>query len=180
MPVALLLPHTASDQEIHRRWKDLMLIYHPDKKAFPVEYATACTMRLNEAYAVLKDPARRSAYDRDLIKPAVLQSGSGVIRPVHISRADRPAFFSMVRVKAAKMILPVTIVSAVFYLSLLYYENKEKNPAIYQWRGFHAKSAPASAPAKRSRHAENFFIPILPGDLFSGLNLRRFWKWKKG
>ena len=57
----------ADAEVIERAYKALSLKYHPDR-AVPSERANA-TRRMqciNEAYAVLRDPARRRAYDATL------------------------------------------------------------------------------------------------------------------
>ncbi len=55
---------TAPAEVIEKAYKALCLKYHPDRQ--PAERRGAATRRmqqLNEAYAVLSDPARRQEYD---------------------------------------------------------------------------------------------------------------------
>ena len=52
----------APDEVIRAAYKVLASKYHPDKN--PVDNSAACTMqRINDAYALLSDPARRHEYD---------------------------------------------------------------------------------------------------------------------
>jgi curved DNA-binding protein CbpA len=62
----LELPHDATDAQIKRRWRELAREHHPDRAAGDGEEAarlTARMARINAAYDVLRDPARRAAYD---------------------------------------------------------------------------------------------------------------------
>jgi curved DNA-binding protein CbpA len=52
---------TASADEIHRAYRMLALQYHPDRNSAPD--AAVIMARLNEAYSVLSEPARRRQYD---------------------------------------------------------------------------------------------------------------------
>lgn len=55
---------TASQDEIRRRYRELAKQYHPDaNQAQGIEWAHQKMAELNEAYDVLKDPARRAQYD---------------------------------------------------------------------------------------------------------------------
>ncbi len=57
----------AEPEVIARAYKALALKYHPDRQpAAQREEATRRLQRVNEAYAVLSDPVRRRAYDRNL------------------------------------------------------------------------------------------------------------------
>jgi curved DNA-binding protein CbpA len=62
----LEVPHDASDAQIKRRWRELAREHHPDRAAGDAEEAarlTARMARINAAYDVLRDRARRVAYD---------------------------------------------------------------------------------------------------------------------
>lgn len=65
--LTLALPRTATEAQIHRRWKELMRIYHPDRNT--EEDAAICAKRINEAYSILKNPHKKTAYDRGAVKP---------------------------------------------------------------------------------------------------------------
>jgi curved DNA-binding protein CbpA len=49
--------------EVRRAYRELSKRYHPDTTELPAEVATAKFQRLNEAYATLGNPDRRSIYD---------------------------------------------------------------------------------------------------------------------
>jgi curved DNA-binding protein CbpA len=54
---------SASAIEIRRAYWELSKRYHPDTTELPLSMATPKFQQLNEAYATLSNPARRSAYD---------------------------------------------------------------------------------------------------------------------
>ena len=54
----------ADPEIIQAAYRRLILRYHPDRSSDP--NAAEMTQRLNDAYAILSDPARRVAYDSDL------------------------------------------------------------------------------------------------------------------
>jgi len=58
----LRLSADATPEEVHRAYRTLALQYHPDRN--PAPEAAAIMARINEAYAVLSEPARRRKYDR--------------------------------------------------------------------------------------------------------------------
>ena len=63
---ALEVRHDASDAQVKRRWRELAREHHPDRAAGDADAAAALTARMariNAAYDVLRDPARRAAYD---------------------------------------------------------------------------------------------------------------------
>lgn len=63
----LQVTRDAEPEVIERAYKALSLKYHPDRR--PAEESLKATremQRINEAYAVLKDPARRRKYDATL------------------------------------------------------------------------------------------------------------------
>ncbi|MFE4545509.1 J domain-containing protein [Arthrobacter sp. NPDC056727] len=64
----LQIPHEASQQEIARAYRALMRRHHPDVaggEAVPAELELVM-----QAFAVLRDPKRRAAYDREVLAAA--------------------------------------------------------------------------------------------------------------
>jgi len=55
----------ATIQEIREAYKKLAFLYHPDRNQTD-QAATSIMQAINEAYAVLSNPARRKAYDLPL------------------------------------------------------------------------------------------------------------------
>ncbi len=62
----LELPTSALPTEIRRSYRELSKRYHPDTTTLPQEIATTNFLKLNEAYATLSNPERRSLYDQSL------------------------------------------------------------------------------------------------------------------
>ena len=63
----LQVSREAEPEVIERAFKVLSHKYHPDRRPkSEEEHATRRMQRLNEAYAVLRDPAKRRAYDATL------------------------------------------------------------------------------------------------------------------
>ena len=90
----LELPHDATDAQIKRRWRDLAREHHPDRAAGDGEEAarlTARMARINAAYDVLRDRARRAAYDSSPAgRRARAESGS-TAAGVHFDYDTAPA-----------------------------------------------------------------------------------------
>jgi len=61
----LNLPTTASDKEIRERYRQLSVVFHPDKQhdESTKETATKRFLEIQKAYQVLSDPISRRAYD---------------------------------------------------------------------------------------------------------------------
>jgi hypothetical protein len=74
--VTLLLPRTASREEITHRWKALMLLYHPDR-GHSEEVDDGLVKRINGAYQVLKDPDARARYDQTQTQKAYMLTVKG-------------------------------------------------------------------------------------------------------
>ena len=64
----LEIPGTAPRDEIRAAFRRLVQTYHPDHNPGFHEVANERLRRLNEAYSVLRDPAKRRAYDAELAR----------------------------------------------------------------------------------------------------------------
>ena len=60
--VLLGVARTATEVEIKKAYRKLAMEYHPDRN--PAPEAEARFKEITEAYEVLRDPEKRSAYDR--------------------------------------------------------------------------------------------------------------------
>jgi curved DNA-binding protein CbpA len=65
----------ANEQQIRRAYRDLSRLYHPDTTKLPIATAQQNFQRLNEAYAILSNPAQRRLYDLSIgyVRVAVVQ-----------------------------------------------------------------------------------------------------------
>jgi len=94
--LALLLPRDADVSLIHRRWKALMMVYHPDRHsestASTAQYTAGCAKRLNEVFNVLKDPKKKFPYDQRLDHP----SKADLERPSFSTKLGKTAFRGMI------------------------------------------------------------------------------------
>jgi len=89
------LAPAASVQDIRRTYRELSKLYHPDTTALPTAIATAKFQELNEAYATLSSPERRSAYDLKICysRVRVMQSPVDLNRPVSKGRSYRSSAY---------------------------------------------------------------------------------------
>jgi curved DNA-binding protein CbpA len=101
---------TASAEDIRKSWINLMKTYHPDTMG---EEGLDATKKLNEAYQLLKDPAKRREYNARLLPVAALPIV--VANPWTFVRINRAK-----NVASTKYLLPATFMIAVsglvFYL----------------------------------------------------------------
>ena len=58
----LQIDATSTFDEIHKAYRSLALLYHPDRNSAPG--SASMMSSLNEAYAVLSEPAKRQMYDQ--------------------------------------------------------------------------------------------------------------------
>ena len=82
---ALLGLHpSASAIEIRRAYRQLSKCYHPDTTDLPQAIATAKFQQLNEAYATLSNPERRTRYDNQIgySRLYVVQAPAEFNRPI--------------------------------------------------------------------------------------------------
>lgn len=71
----LQVTRDAEPEVIEKAYRALSLKYHPDTSRLPEARATRRMQELNDAYAVLSDPARRARYDATLPRERERRSG---------------------------------------------------------------------------------------------------------
>lgn len=119
-PYALLgVASTATSEEIKEAWLSRLRLYHPDRHPENGDWFTRQAARLNEAYQILKDPARRHAYDdrkrrerlgRQQSGPLTIQDVSSVSpplippQPIRLMRHRTPALITAISVAAAGLV----------------------------------------------------------------------------
>ncbi|MCC6869675.1 MAG: DnaJ domain-containing protein [Burkholderiales bacterium] len=77
----------ASPAAIRERFRLLMLLVHPDRQQPGVDWPDRCAAQANRAYAILRDPEARAAYDRERVAKetaveAARQAGMAKARPL--------------------------------------------------------------------------------------------------
>jgi len=91
--VILGLTPWADQRQIRQSYRDLSKLYHPDTTRLPQELAIAKFREINQAYATLSNPERRSFYDRSIQFSRVYQfqtSAQTPNSPNAKSFADQP------------------------------------------------------------------------------------------
>jgi hypothetical protein len=56
----------ANERQIRQAYRELSKLYHPDTTELPAAEAIEKFRQINDAYAVLSNPERRSTYDRNI------------------------------------------------------------------------------------------------------------------
>ncbi|MBD2423596.1 J domain-containing protein [Cyanobium sp. FACHB-13342] len=87
----LQVPETASPQDLRQAFRGLSKRYHPDTTVLPPAEAAAAFQQLQQAYAVLSDPAQRQRYDAQLhpappLRPPSPPPGAPAPRPASVRR----------------------------------------------------------------------------------------------
>lgn len=84
----------ASQQEISRAYRALMRTHHPDLDGRAAESGEPYhreLLQIMQAFAVLRDPARRAAYDRNRTGTITPAAGPVVIPVRKVQQRDKPA-----------------------------------------------------------------------------------------
>lgn len=110
--LTLGLPRNASEEEIHRRWKALILLYHPDRNRDD-EIASECAKRINESYSILKDPDKRSLYDRKLLNTFISK------RDIKAKEGTRKIYRGMILSTGARRIISRSIKVSLFLIPIV-------------------------------------------------------------
>ncbi|TFK41618.1 hypothetical protein BDQ12DRAFT_710665 [Crucibulum laeve] len=130
----LNLPKTASQEEIHERYRSLSLLFHPDKQQDPErsEIALKTFLNVQKAYEVLSDPFLRQVYDvlgekGLLVKwPEELRNKSWEeIRVILEDQSERLQFQKMKRILAPKTSLSCAIYATPFLRRFITIEEPE-------------------------------------------------------
>lgn len=128
--LTLALPHSASGPQIHERWKELILIYHPDRDSD--ERSARCAARINEAYSVLKSPEKKAEYDR---KARVQREGRLKVKKMTAPQAPRREEHFIIspktRGRLSRLIIPLCLLISLFTLLVIFLENRQA-PGLYQ------------------------------------------------
>ena len=124
--LTLALSRTASEAQIHKRWKDLMLIYHPDRNSD--EDSASCAKRINEAYSVLKDHRKKTEYDSKSANPAgphFTSHRKNIVRTQ--GSKDHLSLSPKVRSYLLKLIIPSCMAVSVLVLLTIFLRNWQKD-----------------------------------------------------
>jgi curved DNA-binding protein CbpA len=71
----------ATFTEIHKAYRALALLYHPDRN--PASDAGSAMAAINAAYAVLSDPARRREYDQERMSVKTFDVAGPILRAAY-------------------------------------------------------------------------------------------------
>ena len=77
----LQIDATATFDEIHKAYRSLALLYHPDRNSAPG--SASMMSSINEAYSVLSEPARRQVYDKQRSRTQEFDIGASVLGAAH-------------------------------------------------------------------------------------------------
>lgn len=109
---------SASVREIRQAYRERSKLYHPDTTTLPTEVATTKFQQLNEAYATLSTPERRSAYDRKIGYSSV-----AVVQPLpslHRPTTHQPTYSSSAYLDPTDRPLSPGEIFALFILGLTF------------------------------------------------------------
>jgi len=137
--ITLGLPKNATPEELNRRWKKFMLLYHPDKQVGNEEWVSERAKKVNEAYTTLKDETKRAEYDHKLTGqmlsrkfPSAPPQGTAYHRP-HAGAFSRrrnsesSPEWSSIRPYMPKILISVYILIALIVLGFIYIQNRSSH-----------------------------------------------------
>jgi hypothetical protein len=107
---------STSVRDIRQAYRELSKLYHPDTTELPQAIATRKFQHLNEAYATLSNPERRSAYDLSIGYSRIV-----VVRPLpSLHKTDKPEPNSSAYLDATDRPLSPGEVFALFILGITF------------------------------------------------------------
>jgi DnaJ-domain-containing protein 1 len=128
--LTLGLRQNATRDQVHNRWKRLMVLYHPDRNRDSGGHSARCASRINEAYSVLKDSEKRMEYDRKTMRKRPVPAhprGTAHRTTVHRQSAGmrkQHVISSGMRRVLARVVLPVLILLSIIILLMIFLENR--------------------------------------------------------
>jgi curved DNA-binding protein CbpA len=130
--LTLALPRSVTQPQIHKRWKDLILLYHPDRNRDSGAYMGECAKRINEAYSALKDEVRKMNYDTKIARSRSIYS-KNLAKKLKTVSSRRHLFVSPhVKRLMPKLITLLYIVVPFLILLIIFFENKPQKIRIFQ------------------------------------------------
>ncbi|MEW6002613.1 MAG: DnaJ domain-containing protein [Nitrospirota bacterium] len=161
--LTLGLPCNATDSRIRKRWKDLMLLYHPDRLRDDSTYSTECAKKINEAYGVLKDRAKRMEYDRKTIKAVVISQKSVQKKPRKATKTKRFILVSpLMRRSMGRLVTLSCIIIPFLILLIIFLENRSSKLKIQQLTVSNKTYAPAKAVTGHTTNKEEDLQKVNP------------------
>src|SRR4030042_2285395 len=121
--LTLALPHNATQKLIHKRWKDFMVIYHPDRNRESGKYMAECAKKINEAYSSLKEHAKRTGYERSIEGPDRIHLNNKCRKPKLIKSKRCLLVSPPVKRVIPKVITLSSIVITSVVLLTIFFEN---------------------------------------------------------
>jgi curved DNA-binding protein CbpA len=130
--LTLALRRNATQPQIHKRWKDFMLLYHPDRNRDSGRYMAECAKRINEAYSALKDEVKRMKYDSKIARPEGIYSNNVYKKPRIVASKRRLFISPHVKRLIPKLITLSYIVIPSLILLIIFFENRQSQFRIHQ------------------------------------------------
>lgn len=87
----LQLPQEATPQQLRQAFRLLSKRFHPDTTTLPAAEAARQFQQLQQAYAVLSDPAARSRYDTELRLARLMAAAAATAAATAVSPVAPPA-----------------------------------------------------------------------------------------
>jgi curved DNA-binding protein CbpA len=152
--ITLGLPQYATPEELSRRWKRFMLLYHPDKQIGNEEWVSERAKKVNEAYTALKDETKRAEYDHRLSEQMLSKKSPSALPQVTRHRQpsrtssrrhrdeESSSGWNSIRPYMPKILIAIYVFIALIVLGFIYIQNKSAH--------LEAELAPESAKARSS------------------------------